>query len=117
LVTDFLSSRQAVEELQQRINVTDLYARPDVDWLSRYDAAGPIERFVDYWQSMITAHYDQVTGIATAKVSAFSPKDALLVADTLVTLSEELVNKISRRSQVDAVRFAQKEVEAAEARL
>ena len=117
LVTDYLLSRQATEELQQRINVTQLYARPEADWWARFDPSQPMEKFVKYWQSMITAHYDQVTGIAVGRVRAFTPEDALLIANSLVTMSEELVNRIANRAQNDAVRFAQKEVERAEERL
>jgi capsular polysaccharide transport system permease protein len=76
-----------------------------------------MEKFVKYWQSMVTAHYDQVTGIAIAQVRAFTPEDALAIANSLVTLSEELVNRIANRTQNDAVRFAQREVERAEERL
>ena len=117
LVTDYLLSRQATEELQQRINVTQLYARPEADWWARFDPSQPMEKFVKYWQSMVTAHYDQVTGIAIAQVRAFTPEDALAIANSLVTLSEELVNRIANRTQNDAVRFAQREVERAEERL
>jgi capsular polysaccharide transport system permease protein len=66
---------------------------------------------------MVTAHYDPVTGIATAAVRAFSPQDALLIANSLVTLSEELVNQIANRSQRGNVRFAEAEVERAQGRL
>jgi capsular polysaccharide transport system permease protein len=66
---------------------------------------------------MVTSHYDQVTGIAVAQVKAFRPEDALLIANTLVKLSEELVNKIANRTQNDAVHFAQREVDRAEERL
>src|SRR5690606_28563297 len=114
MVTDYLTSRQAVDELQNRINVVKLYSKPDIDWWSRFNDMLPIEKFVLYWQSMITARYDMVTGIATTEVRAFSPQDALLIANSLVTLSEELVNRIERRSQKDAVRFAQQEVEQAQ---
>lgn len=117
LVSDFLTSREAAEVLQKRINVTSLYARPEVDWWSRFNSSQPMEKFVLYWQKMVTAQYDQVTGISIAKVSAFTPKDALLIANSLVTLSEQLVNEIARRAQTDAVLFAQKEVDRAEARL
>ena len=117
LVTDYLLSRQATEELQQRINVTHLYARPEVDWWARFDPSQPMEKFVSYWQSMVTASYDQVTGIAIARIRAFTPEDALLIANSLVTMSEELVNRIANRAQNDAVRFTQKEVERAEERL
>ncbi len=117
LVTDYLLSRQATEELQHRINVTQLYARPEADWWARFDPSQPMEKFVDYWRGMVTSHYDQVTGIASAQVRAFTPEDALLIANSLVTLSEELVNKIAGRTQADAVRFAQDEVHKAEERL
>jgi capsular polysaccharide transport system permease protein len=117
LVADYLTSRQVTEELQSRINVTQLYARPEADWWARFDPSQPMEKFVSYWQGMISSHYDQVTGIAVAQVRAFRPEDALLIANSLVTLSEELVNRIANRTQNDAVRFTQKEVERAEERL
>jgi capsular polysaccharide transport system permease protein len=117
LVTDYLLSRQAAQELQQRINVTQLYARPEADWWARFDPSQPMEKFVKYWQGMVTAHYDQVTGIAIAQIRAFTQEEALVIANSLVTLSEELVNRIANRTQNDAVRFAQREVERAEERL
>lgn len=117
MVTDYLTSQQAVEELQRRIKLETLYSKPEIDWWSRFDRSQPIERFVDYWKSMVSAQYDLITGIATAQVRAFSPQDALLVANTLVKMSEELVNQIANRSQQDAVRFAQQEVEKAQDRL
>jgi len=111
IVTDFITSRQAVEELQRRIHVVDLYSKPGIDWWSRFPKKEPIEEFVNYWQSMVTARYDLITGIADAQIRAFSPADAQLIANTLVTLAEELINNIDKRSQEDAVRFAEKEVE------
>jgi capsular polysaccharide transport system permease protein len=76
-----------------------------------------MEKFVAYWQKMVTSNYDMVTGIATAQVRAFTPDDALLIANSLVQLSEALVNKIANRSNVDAVRFAEAEVLRAQERL
>lgn len=117
MVTDYLTSPQVVEELQKRIQLETLYSKPDIDWWARFNRSQPFERFVQYWKSMVTAQYDMITGIATAEVRAFSPQDALLVANTLVTLSEELVNQVANRSQQDAVRFAQNEVDKAQERL
>lgn len=117
IVTDYLASQQAAEELQKRIKVKDLYSKPGIDWWSRFDRSQPMERFVKYWQSMVTAQYDLITGIATAQIRAFSPHDAQLIANTLLALSEELVNKMANRSQVDAIRFAEREVGKAQDRL
>lgn len=117
VVVDYLTSREVVDALQQRINITGLYSKPEIDWWSRYDASKPIESFVRYWRGLLTTNFDQVTGIATAEVRAFSPQDALLIANEMVKLSEELVNNVFNRSQFDAVRFAQAEVDKAEQRL
>jgi capsular polysaccharide transport system permease protein len=117
LVVDYLTSRQAVEELEKRISVTTLYSKPTIDWWGRYNPNQPIERFISYWQSAITTRYDQVTGIAFAQVRAYTPEDALLIANSLVALSEELVNGIANRTQNDAVRFAEREVQKSEKRL
>lgn len=117
LVVDYLTSRQVIEELQDRIPLIELYAKPGIDWWSRFDKHDSMEKFVDYWRKLVVARYDMMTGLATAQVRAFSPQDALLIANTMVTLSENLVNDIERRSQSDAVKFAAEEVEKAENRL
>ncbi len=117
LVTDYLKSRQVVQDLQDRIGLIDKYSGRQVDPLSRFDRTQPTEVFLRYWQNMVTTYFDQVTGIATAQVRAFTPDDALLIANTMVKLSEELVNQIARRSQIDSVKFAEKEVEKAQERV
>jgi capsular polysaccharide transport system permease protein len=117
LVTDFLTSRQAVDELEKKINLAKLYSRPIADWWSRYNNAQPIEKLLPYWQSMVNATYDPVTGLATAQIRAFTAEDAQLIASTLVSLAEGLVNEIATRPQKDAIRYAENEVKRAEARL
>ena len=117
IVTNFLTSQQAAEELRRRIKIEDLYSKPSIDWWSRFNRALPFEDFVKYLQGMVSAQFDMVTGIATARVRAFSPKDSLLIAKTLVSLSENLINGIEGRSKQDAVRFAKQEVEKAQDRL
>lgn len=117
IVTDYLTSRQVVEEMEAKIGLSQRYSRADIDWLSKFDSSQPTEKLVQYWQGMMTARYDPITGIATAEVRAFSPEDARLIAATLVTLSEELVNRIAMRAKNDTVRFAEAEARRAEDRL
>lgn len=117
MVTDFITSPQAVQELQERIKVRNFYTKPTIDWWSRFDAKAPMESFIRHWQSMVTARFDIITGIATAEVRAFSPEDARLIANTLVDLSEQLINQIANRRAIDAVHTATKEVERAQDRL
>lgn len=118
VVTDYLLSRQVVEELQRRIDVRSLYdsdlARND-PW-ARFAKNLPMERFVGYWKRMVSANYDPMTGLAEVTVRAFSPEDALSIANTMVTLAEDLVNSVAKRPQMDSVRFAEGEVRRTEER-
>jgi capsular polysaccharide transport system permease protein len=117
IVVDYLTSRQAIDALQDRIKVTQLYGRPEIDWWSRFNSTKPMEAFLRYWHGVSTAHFDQITGIANVQIQAFTPEDTLLIANTLVSLSEDLVNKVLNRTYLDAVTNAQNEVTKAEKRL
>lgn len=117
MVAEFMTSQQAVEELQSRINVREIYSRPSIDFASRMDASQPIEMFLRYWKNMTTAQFDQVTGISWAEVRAFTPEDAYLVAKTLLSLGEDLVNEVAQRPQREAIKYAEAEVARAEDRL
>lgn len=117
MVTEYIKSGQAVADLERRINLTKLYSRSDIDFLSRLDGNLPIEKVVRYWQYMASASFDIVTGNAIAEVRAFTAKDALLIADTLVELTEDLINGAVLRPQLEAVRYAEAEVRRAEDRV
>lgn len=117
IVSDYLTSRQAVEDLERTVPLRQLYSRPDIDWLARFNDSDAMERFVRYWKRMVTASYDQVTGISIAEVRAFTPEDAYLITSELAKLAEKLINEVANRPQWDAVRFAEGEVKRAEDRL
>jgi len=119
LVIDYLLSREAVEQLERKLQVRSLYgeARAPDDMWARFDGKRPMENFVEYWNSMTAASYDPVTGLATVRVKAFRAQDAYAIAAEMVTLAEDLINNVARRSQIDAVRFAENEVKRAEDRM
>jgi capsular polysaccharide transport system permease protein len=114
IVVDYLQSPQVVEDLQKRIKIEELYAKPEIGWLERFGASSPIEKFESYFKSYVYSDYDQVTGLAVASVKAFRPEDAYRIAKTMADLSEDLVNRINERANNDAVRFAEDENAKAE---
>ena len=110
MVTDYIRSSQAIKELQARIGLIGRYSRPSIDFLSRYTLGAAADKFLPYWKGMVRSDYDQVTGLAVVEVRAFSADDALLIANTLVSLAEDLVNDIARRPLIDSVHVAEQEV-------
>jgi capsular polysaccharide transport system permease protein len=117
IVTDYMLSRQAVDDLLAKVDLRAMYSREGTDWWASFDPSLPVERLVTYWQRMVTASYDQVTGIATARVRAFNPEDALTIAKALLENSENVINKTANRPIWDAVKFAENDVRRAEERL
>ena len=104
-----------IEELQKRIGVKTLLANDDPWFRLKRDA--PTEEFLRAWNRLINADYDPVTGLAFVQVRAFAAADALRIATTLMTMSEELVNRIASRAKDGTLRPAEEEVRKAGLRL
>jgi len=114
IVADYLTSPQAVDDLQKRIDVRSLYSRSEINRWQRFDSRKPMEAFVDYFSHYVHADYDQVTGLAIATVRAFTAADAQRIGQTLADLSEALVNEINSRAYRDSIRAAEVEVQQAQ---
>jgi capsular polysaccharide transport system permease protein len=117
VVINYLQSRDIVRDLDQKIDLRRRFSYDHVDFLSRFDTEDPLEYLLDYWRSMVTASYDPVSNIITVSVRAFTPDDAVEIADNIVKNSEVLVNQLSTRAQQDALSGALAEVQRTEANL
>jgi capsular polysaccharide transport system permease protein len=117
-VRDYLQSHDAVAALRERLPIVEMFRRPEADPVARLWWADPnAERLLDYYRRMVTAEYDSTSGITALRVRAFRPADTQAMAQVLLTLSEELVNRLNQRMLADGLRVAHEEVGTAEARL
>jgi capsular polysaccharide transport system permease protein len=117
IVVNYVKSRAIVEELERTIGLRKMFSGRDIDWFSRFDENDPIEDLVKYWRWKIKTTVESPSGIITIQVSAFSPEDALKIADAVVSSSERLVNSMSTRATRDAMEESQNELVRAERRL
>jgi capsular polysaccharide transport system permease protein len=115
IVVNYVKSQALVEALDRQLDLRAIFGR--VDWISRFNADDPIEDLVKYWKSHIKTSIEAPSGIVTMRVSAFSPEEALRIANATVDLSERLVNGLSARARQDAVTEAEAELVRAETRL
>lgn len=116
-VVQYLQSRDALEELDQKVGLRTQYSSNSIDWLSRLKDSGSIEGFLRYWHHRLEAYYETSTGTIVVRVSAFTPAMALAAAAEALSLSEALINRLSMRALNDSVRFAESKVSEAEQRL
>lgn len=118
MVTEYMTSLQAVHDLQTKIDLRQIYSRPFIDLWSRLDASRSIEDFAKYWKNnVVTATFDTITGISIGRVRAFTAEDSYLVAETLLSSADEMINEVAQRPLREAVRFSEAEVRRAEDRL
>lgn len=115
-VRDFLLSHDAVMRTHERLNLVEIWQRDEADLIARLWNDDP-ERLTRYYNSMVTAAFDPSTGVMTLRVRSFRPEDSKAIADTLLALSEHLVNSLSERAREDALRIARSEVAIAERRV
>jgi capsular polysaccharide transport system permease protein len=117
IVTDFVGSREMVDELERRLPLRDIYSGPLADFLTRLDPEVTIEELVDYWNERVDVFFDPAKNTVTLRVEAFVPEDADRIAREIVDVVDSLVNDLSAQARRDAVQFAASEVSRAELRI
>lgn len=119
-VLDYLKSRNALSELQHKLNIKSHYAQTDIDLLSRYPALLRPDRFENlfsYYSDKIDTKIDPETGLAVLRVRAFSPNEAKHINSVLLDLSEALVNRLNVKAREKAIFEAERNVSKAESRV
>ncbi len=117
IVTNYIRSRAMVDDLGKFVDLRAIFRRPEADFWARLESDATVEELVDYWKQMVTTYVDGPSGIVTVKVRAFRPDDALALTQAILKLSEQLVNEMSERARRDAMQFAEREVQRADARV
>jgi capsular polysaccharide transport system permease protein len=116
-VVQYLQSRDALEDIDEKTSLRDHFSGSSIDYWSRLNAKAPIERFVLYWRKMLDAYYETMSGTIIVRVSTFTPEESLAVGNAALALSESLINTMSLKARDDTLSFARTEVGKAEARL
>jgi capsular polysaccharide transport system permease protein len=109
-VLDFVRSRDALANLQYKVDVRRRYANGG-DVLSRFPSAfaGILEDLYKYYSKMIDANINTQTGTAVIKVKAFT-NDAYQINQALLGMSEDMINRFNARAQERGIAEAEHQV-------
>ena len=117
-VRDYLESHDAFAALQERLNLIELYQRPEADFLARlWSSDMPVEFMLLYYRFMNSVVVDNTSGITTIRARAFRPEDAHQLAEAQLRVSEDFVNHLSARARGASLELAQQELTRAEERV
>ena len=116
-VSDYLRSRQVVDDLAHTIDLREIFGRRWADPIARLPADASMEDLTEYWESMVDVSTEMMSGIVSVSVRTFTREDSARLGQAILNASEKLVNQLSARAREDAVRFATEDLQTAEERL
>jgi capsular polysaccharide transport system permease protein len=118
VVQDYMTSRDAIDMLDQNVHLREMLARSPTDFLARFPRPfemPTLENLARAYPRFVTVTYNSSTGVSTLEVKAFRPQDAKAIATDLLDGGEVLVNHLNDRADQDAIRDTKRQVEEAEA--
>jgi capsular polysaccharide transport system permease protein len=116
-VSQYALSRDALNLLDDRLNLRSGWGDDSIDVMRRFDPFGwdgSREALFQYYPRRVSVIVDPASGITTLTVSAFAPEQALHINEILLGEAEKLVNMLNDRARGDLIKFAENEVKAAE---
>jgi len=115
-VHDFILSRDALRELDDKLNVRKAFSDDRIDLFRRFpglDWDHSFEAFYRYYGKQVEVQYDPASSISILTVRAFTAHDAQNINQLLLDMSERLINSLNDRSRHDLIHFAEDEVTVA----
>ncbi|NKJ00041.1 hypothetical protein [Novosphingobium sp. SG707] len=116
-VKDYITSRDALNELNRNGAVEKAYSRSDISIFDRFNPwgfEGQNEDLYRYFGKKVGVQEDSTSSITTLTVRAYSAQDARRFNDQILGQAEALVNRINERGRNDLIGYAKAEVSEAQ---
>lgn len=117
IVTNYLTSTQAMEAADQAIGLRRMWSASTIDFFSRLSSDASQEDFHKYYKQHVKLVSDPSEPVMKVEVEAFQPRDAQLISQTLVKLSQQKLNSAFVGMREDALQFARAEVKQSQTQL
>lgn len=111
---EYIVSMDMMQLLEDRLHWIEQYSQQRSDPFFWLNAETPREDLLKYYQRMVSAHYDETTGLLKVEVQAFSPKLSEQMVTSILEASEHFVNEVSHSIAREQMRFAQGELNGAQ---
>jgi len=117
ILFEYIQSQQLISQINDELDLTSIYSKPENDPIFSYNPDGTIEDLVKYWNRMVDVYYDHKTGLIELRVLAFAPEDAHKIAQQIVQEGSDMINQLNATAQADATKYAREELDKAIGRL
>lgn len=117
LVQDYLTSRGAMQRLDEEFQYREHFSDPSVDALQRIAADASNEDLYRHYTDHVIVGYDPTEGVLRMEVSALTPEISRTFSEALITYAEERVDQITERKRADQMQGATETFEDAETKM
>ncbi|MFG0532717.1 ABC transporter permease [Pseudomonas sp. yb_2] len=110
---EYIVSTDMMLLLEDRLHWVQQYSAQRSDIFFWLDKDADREDLLKYYQRMVSAHYDETTGLLRVEVQAFTPELSEQMLRTILKASEQFVNEVSHSIAREQMKFAKGELETA----
>ncbi|MDB4558951.1 hypothetical protein N9Z87_01780 [Amylibacter sp.] len=117
IVYAYIDSQKIVRNIDKKLNLREIYSRPENDPIFTVASDVLVEELVRHWRWMVQSNIDKGGGLINVESYAFSPEDARNINLAILDESQSLVDKLSLLAREDATKYAQADLDDARERL
>ena len=117
VIQEFILSADMLKYLDETLKLRAHYSQASIDWLSRLAPDASAEDFHDYLLKYLTVEYDTESQIVRLHVEAFDRDYARTVLNTILSRSQEFIDKLNARVTADQTQFFEKQLVVSQQRL
>ncbi|CAI8977271.1 MULTISPECIES: ABC transporter permease [Pseudomonas] len=110
---EYIVSMDMMLLLEERLHWIEQYAAQRHDIFFWLDKDAEREDLLEYYQRMVSAHYDETTGLLRVEVQAFTPELSEQMLRAILEASEHFVNEVSHSIAREQMNFATGELQTA----
>jgi len=116
-VSEFITSRDAMREIDGKVNLREEWSRWWIDPIQRFASLSLGKRYESlypYYKKHVTTDMEKDSNMCTLTVRGFSAEQSLQINELLLQAAERLVNRLNERARHNMIGYATREVELAQ---
>ncbi len=107
---EYIASYDMLDVLEKKINWSEEYSAHSYDPLYYLSKDASIEEKKEFYNKMVTTNYDEMTGLLSVEVQAYSGDFAQKTVEELLRASKIFINAVSREMTLEQSLFARQEL-------
>jgi len=113
LIMKYISSLDMLLNLNNEMNVLNLFKAKKIDFLSRLSLNANKKEELEYYQKMVSSKYDTNSAAIDVTAQAYKPYDAKKILENILANLQNYVDYIDHKVIEERLSFSQKQVDIA----